>query len=54
MTKMRIIEVDGEAAVIFPEEMISALGLKEGDTLIATPDDGGLKIAVDRDHEGQD
>ena len=53
MTKLEIIEVDGEAAIILPEEMISTLGLKEGDILIASSADGALTIAVDRDRKEQ-
>lgn len=40
----KIIEVDGEAALEFPEEIVSRLGLKEGDTLSLEVVDGRLQM----------
>ncbi len=47
MHTLKIIEVDGEPAIVFPDEMIAALNLKAGSLLLAIPDAEGFKLAVD-------
>jgi len=46
MHKLKIIEVGEELGIVFPDEMIEAMGLKEGSTIIAIPDTGGIRFAA--------
>jgi hypothetical protein len=46
MHTLKIIDVDGEPAIVFPDEMITALNLREGSMLIAIPDAEGFKLVV--------
>lgn len=41
-----IIESQGEAAIMLPEDLVSRLGLKEGDLLSLDVIDGGLRAVV--------
>jgi len=38
--QLKIIDIDGEAGVILPDEIVAEFNLKAGDTLIATPEGG--------------
>lgn len=38
--QLTIIDIDGEAGVILPDDIVAKLNLKAGDTLIATPEGG--------------
>jgi antitoxin component of MazEF toxin-antitoxin module len=38
--QLKVIDIDGEAGVILPDEIVAEFNLKAGDTLIATPEGG--------------
>ncbi len=48
MHKLKIIEVGEELGIVFPDEMIEAMGLKEGSTIIAIPEAGGIRFEAHR------
>jgi hypothetical protein len=46
MHKLKIIEVGEELGIVFPDEMIEAMGLKETSTIIAIPEAGGIRFVA--------
>ncbi|MBV9989982.1 MAG: hypothetical protein JOZ72_01700 [Alphaproteobacteria bacterium] len=53
MLKLEIIEIDGELGLVLPPQMIEAMSLKDGSTLIATAEPRGYLLKPDDNEPSQ-
>lgn len=49
VVKLEIIEIGAELGVILPPEILDALEVKEGDTLLATVEENSILLKKDQD-----
>ena len=48
MERVKLIETDGEVALILPETILGRFGLREGDDIILLEEDGALRFDLTR------
>lgn len=49
IVKLEIIEIGAELGVILPPEILDALEVKEGDSLLETVEENGILLKKDQD-----
>jgi hypothetical protein len=54
MHKLKLIEVDGEVGVVLPDEVLETMHLKEGSTIFAKLDAGGVLLTSSRPKPQED